>query len=69
MATTECEIWLAVNAKGEYQAHDGKDDAEDGMEGAYRLIKLVLTIPVPGPLVLTAVIPDTAGEVKLTVQQ
>ncbi len=67
--TTDCEIWLAINAEGEYAANEDREACEEDFSGAYRLIKLVLKVPIPGPLVLTAVLPDQTGSVTLTVQQ
>jgi hypothetical protein len=61
------EVWVAVDAEGQYEAGTTDDDACDRFDGydggrggvtGYRLIKVLVTVPLPGPLTATAALRD-----------
>jgi hypothetical protein len=74
MTMAEVEVWVIVDADGDYRVGidaDGAAEAYDGDIGhdatrPTRLVKVVLTVPLPVVPVLTGVVP-TDGEAVLQV--
>jgi hypothetical protein len=74
MATTTIEVWVMVDSAGDYAV--GKDtegakeqygndiQAPEDAEG-FRLVKLLLTVPLPEVVEASGTMPDEGGEVKL----
>jgi hypothetical protein len=64
----EIEVWVAIDADGEYDVGTDSDDAVGrysdnvGGSGALRVVKLTLKISPPKPTEAEIDVPDTAGE-------
>lgn len=72
MTMKTLEVWVAVDADGNYEAGDSEesacerfDDFDPGRAGVtgYRLVKVLLTVPLPGPMTATAVLAEDAPPV------
>ncbi len=62
MKTMQVEVWVAVNDSEEYGVGIDSDEALEDLGGAVRLVKVVMTIPVPAPVVVTVDVgPEPAG--------
>jgi hypothetical protein len=61
--TTQVEVWVMVDQDGDYDVGTSEELARENYDGniggdaARRLVKLLLTVPLPEPLVVTGVIP------------
>lgn len=68
METCEIEVWVLVNADGEYEVGNDADQAYERFEencdtsGARRMVKVVLTVPLPVECVLTGTVPAESTE-------
>jgi hypothetical protein len=58
MKTTLVEVWVCVDKEETAKAGTDRDAVLTDMVGATRLVKVVLTVPVPEPVVVEA----TVGE-------
>jgi hypothetical protein len=66
MKTTTCDVWLLVDADGDFVAHHDKDQLvelyEDCVQpiadsGGYRVVRVAVAVPLPHPVELTAEAP------------
>lgn len=71
--TAEIEVWVIVDADGDYRVGACEDDAVETYDHdiglasiATRRVKVVLTVPLPYAPTLTGVVP-AEGEAALTV--
>lgn len=74
--TTQVEVWVKLNEAGDYDC--GCDPAQAGErfedsvgmdpESGYRLVKLVVVVPLPEPIVLTGEVTETEEPSSLTAQ-
>jgi hypothetical protein len=66
MATTTIEVWVMVDQYGDYDVGTSEGLAREAYDGniggdaARRLVKLLLTVPLPEPLVVTGTVPAPA---------
>jgi hypothetical protein len=67
MKTTTCEVWVAVNDNAEYQMGLDADAALDGLGGAIRLVKLMVTVPTPAPVVVEVTVGEEPAGVAVQV--
>ena len=75
MATMqEIEVWVMVNADGEYDCGTDEEKATENFEancstdGGRQLIKITLTVPLPETIEVEGTVPDTEGTPTLTVK-
>lgn len=76
METCEVVVWVLVDRDGDYSVGKDQESAASNYEADFtnlnegmetRYVKVVLTVPKPRPVVLTAVVPDEPSEGVLTV--
>ena len=70
-----CEVWICVDAAGDYAVGKEESEACDAYEqtigelvncGGYRLVKLIVNVPLPDVVELQGAAP-AQGAAKLTV--
>lgn len=63
------EVWVAVGENEEFGIGEDSDDALGnlGCDGARRLVKVLVTIPVPEPVVVTAAVGPEPANVTVAV--
>jgi hypothetical protein len=76
MKTETLELWLCVAANGDYQTGTTEDEARERFveniepledTTGFRLVRLNLTVPLPVAIEASGTVPETDGEVALTV--
>ncbi len=74
MAMHEIEVWVLVDQDGDYEVAKGADNAEERFKeeigdclAGSRMVKVTLTVEVPEPLTISAVIPAREGKVTMQV--
>lgn len=74
MAMHEIEVWVLVDASGDYgvgrveeDAYTSYNDDIDGELAGSRMVKLTLKIELPDPLTIEATLPAREGKVSMTV--
>lgn len=67
--TMTAEVWVAVDADGNYVVGESRDDAVDNVAGStpFRLVRLMVTVPIPEPVVVTATVGDEPSNVTVAV--
>jgi hypothetical protein len=71
----EFDVYLMIDENGDYVvcadesdlAEKYDDEIGGGADLARRIVKVMLTIPVPKTLVLTATLPDVPNDAKLVI--
>jgi hypothetical protein len=70
MVRKELEVWVAVDAEGSYESGTNEEEAgeryRDNVDNAllgFRLIKVLVSVPLPGPMTARAVLEEDAPPV------
>ena len=78
MAQTTCEVWVLVDAQGDYATGTDEDGAKERYvetigsleeSNGFRLYKLALHVPLPAVLELEGEVPDDEGEMRLALSK
>lgn len=69
----EVEVWVKVNASGEYEVGCDEDEARERFNGAgcdegepARLVRMVVKVPAPKPIAVTVEIEDAETDAERT---
>lgn len=72
--TVDVEVFIVVDEQGQYLAHEDYDTAceragEDGFTYPARVVKVIVTVPLPQPLTLRGTCPaEVSDGASLTVE-
>jgi hypothetical protein len=72
--TAEIEVFVAVNEDGEYEVGIDENEAGERLDenqGGYqrRVFALKLTVPLPKPAEVSAVLPEREGQLSLEIRE
>lgn len=73
MELLEVEVWVKVDANGDYEVGTNEDEAKErfdeniGSDLLHRFVKVKVRLPVPKPVEVTVKVPDepTAASVQV----